>query len=226
MRFDRSSMSHVFSVLMLVSLLSVAASAKSGKEEAALPAPSQADSMGPMAPPGITLDNFGVVDGRIYRGEQPAPEDYTRLKSFGVSTIIDLREDAKSFAKESAEAAGLKYINIPMDDGDKPYDNQVADFLKAVTDESNGKVYVHCAGGRHRTGATIAAYRMAVNGWDADVAYKEMKAYDFYTRWGHGGYKTYVFDYYERMQKDPSSVPMAHVAPIAPEIADAMIDLK
>jgi protein tyrosine/serine phosphatase len=72
---------------------------------------------------------------------------------------------------------------------------------------------VHCAGGRHRTGATIAVYRMAKQGWSAEAAYREMKAYDFYTRWGHGGYKTYVFDYYKRMQEAPSSVPAAYTAP-------------
>lgn len=167
------------------------------------------DSMGPMQVPGINIENFGVVDGHIYRGNQPEQADYAALKRFGITTVVDLRKDAKPYARESAEAAGLKYVNIPMDDGDKPYDEQVATFLATVTDPSNGKCFVHCAGGRHRTGATIAVYRIAIQGWSADDAYREMKAYDFYTRWGHGGYKTYVFDYYDRMRKNPASVPVA-----------------
>jgi protein tyrosine/serine phosphatase len=170
------------------------------------------DSMGPMEVPGINIKNFGVVNGHIYRGRQPKEDDYAALKALGITTVVDLRQDAEPYARQAAEAAGLKYVNIPMDDGDKPYDEQIATFLATVTDPANVKCYVHCAGGRHRTGATIAAYRMAKQGWSADAAYREMKAYDFYTRWGHGGYKTYVFDFYKRMQEDPSSVPAAYVA--------------
>lgn len=168
------------------------------------------DSYGPIVVPGVEIKNFGVVDGHIFRGRQPDEEDYAALKRFGIRTIIDLRGDAKSWARQEAEAAGLRYINIPMDDKDRPYDNQIAEFLKAVTNPDHGKVYVHCAGGRHRTGATIAVYRMAIEGWSAEDAYNEMKAYDFYTRWGHKGYKTYVFDYFNRMQTTPASVPASY----------------
>jgi protein tyrosine/serine phosphatase len=159
--------------------------------------------------PGVEIKNFGVVNGHIYRGNQPDIADYAALKRLGITTVVDLRNDARPYAKQAAEAAGLKYVNIPMDDTDRPYDEQIAAFLKVVTDPAFGKCYVHCAGGRHRTGATIAVYRMAVQGWTAEAAYNEMKAYDFYTRWGHGGYKTYVFDYYTRMKANPASVPMA-----------------
>ena len=41
----------------------------------------------------------------------------------------------------------------------------------------------------------LAVYRMEVDGWDVDRAYQEMKDYDFYTRFGHGCYKDYVYDY-------------------------------
>ncbi len=169
------------------------------------------DSMGPMEVPGIEIKNFGIVDGRIYRGQQPEAGDYAALKALGISTVIDLRNDPKGYARQSAEAAGLKYVNIQMDDKAEPTDEQIATFLQTVNDQANGKCYVHCAGGRHRTGATIAVYRMTKLGWDADAAYREMKAYDFYTRFGHGGYKTYVFDYYKRMHDNPSSVPVAHL---------------
>jgi tyrosine-protein phosphatase SIW14 len=168
--------------------------------------------MGPMQVPGVNIKNFGVVAGHIYRGNQPDEADYAALKALGISTVVDLRDDARPYAKHAAEAAGLTYINIPMNDTDRPYDEQIAAFLKIVTNPAYGKCFVHCAGGRHRTGVTIACYRMAVQGWSADAAYSEMKAYDFYTRWGHGAYKTYVFDYYKRMQTDPTSVPMAFTA--------------
>jgi hypothetical protein len=42
-----------------------------------------------------------------------------------------------------------------------------------------------------------AIYRFNNDGWDYNQAYKEMKNYDFYTRWGHGEIKKYVEDYWQ-----------------------------
>ena len=170
------------------------------------------NSLGPLALPGIRLENFGVVDGRIYRGGQPEKSDYAALKTIGVNTVIDLRADFERAAKASAEAAGLRYLNIPMVGQQKPTDAETAAFIRALDDLPNGVVYVHCAGGRHRTGSMIAIYRMVRDGWDVNKAYDEMLKFDFYTRFGHGGFKDYVFDYFKRMSADPASVPFAYAA--------------
>jgi protein-tyrosine phosphatase len=183
---------------------------------------SAANSMGPMELPGVSLKNFGIIDGRIYRGAQPDKDDFSELKNIGVTTVIDLRLDAKSGSRERAEAAGLKYVNIPIDDGKQPTDADVAAFLKLLDEVNTSKVYVHCAGGRHRTGSMLAIYRMVRNGWTVEQAYDEMLAYDFYTKWGHKGFKTYVFDYWNRMQSDASSVPAAYCAPSAGTVAETV----
>jgi len=175
-------------------------------------------SLQPISLQGISINNFGVVDGHIYRGEQPKGTDYAALAAIGVKTIIDLREDASSSSAKNAKAAGLKYINIRIDGHGIPTDAQAAEFLKSVDDPANGVVYVHCAGGRHRTGSMIAIYRMVEDGWTIDQAYKEMLAYDFYTSGGHQGFKTYVFDYYQRMTSNPSTVPTAYHAPVKPAL--------
>jgi len=184
-------------------------------------------SMKPISVPGVSIDNFGVVDGYIYRGEQPVGKDYAALAAIGVKTIIDLRADALSRSARDAKAAGLNYINIPIDGHASPTDAQAGQFLKDVKNPDLGVIYVHCAGGRHRTGSMIAIYRMAEDGWTADKAYQEMLAYDFYTSGGHGGFKTYVFDYYNRMISRPSSVPVAYspsiAAPVAPKPAEAKV---
>jgi protein tyrosine/serine phosphatase len=160
----------------------------------------------------VKLANFGIVDGRIYRGEQPGKDDYRALAGLGVTTIIDLREDAKSASRGYAEAAGLKYVNIKIDGHGQPTDDDVATFLKVLDESPDAKVYVHCAGGRHRTGSMIAVYRMVHDGWTLERAYDEMLAYDFYTSNGHKGFKTFVDDYWQRMNANPSSVPAAAVA--------------
>lgn len=174
----------------------------------AVVAPAMRDTFQPIDVQGLTLSNFGVVDGKFYRGDQPKGDEFRQLKALGVTTVIDLRLDAKRESKGLAEAAGLVYVNIPIDDSKRPTDQDVVTFMK-VLDEMEGSAYVHCAGGRHRTGSMIAVYRMTQNAWNVDQAYQEMLNYDFYTRWGHGGFKDFVFEYYERMQADPQSVPVA-----------------
>lgn len=148
----------------------------------------------------VHIDNFGQMDERFYRGAQPKERDFQALADLGIKTIIDLRDDAVSYEKRDAEAAGMKYVNIPMSDSSYPKDEQIAEFLKIVNDPATGKFYVHCAGGRHRTGVMGAVYRYNYYGWDYDKVYKEMKDYDFYTRWGHGAMKDYVSDYWQKIQ--------------------------
>ena len=113
---------------------------------------------------------------------------------------IDLRDDPTNYEKSAAEATGLRYVSIPMSDSRRPSDQQIEQFLKLVDEPETGRFYVHCAGGRHRTGVMGAVYRINHDGWDFDGTYKEMKTYDFYTRWGHGAMKDYVQDYYGRLR--------------------------
>ena len=148
----------------------------------------------------IKIKNFGQMDERFYRGAQPKQEDYKELAAIGVNTIIDLRDDPEDFAKAAAEAAGMKYINIPMSDKKRPQEEQIEKFLSTVNDPATGAFYVHCAGGRHRTGVMGAMYRYNHNHWNYDQVYKEMKQYDYYSRWGHGALGDYVKDYYQHIQ--------------------------
>ena len=148
----------------------------------------------------IRIKNFGQVDERFYRGAQPRQEDYKELAALGIKTIIDLRDDPTKYEKREAEAAGMRYINIPMSDTKYPKDAQIEEFLKLVNDPATGAFYAHCVGGRHRTGVMGAVYRFNKYGWNYDQVYKEMKDYDYYSRWGHGAMKEYVQDYWQRIQ--------------------------
>ena len=46
-----------------------------------------------------------------------------------------------------------------------------------------------------------AVYRMTQDGWNADQAYQEMKRYRFEGFPGHPALKTFVYDYYSRVQR-------------------------
>ena len=148
----------------------------------------------------VTIKNFGQMDDRFFRGAQPKENEYRELAALGIKTIIDLRDDAKGYGKEAVESLGMRYVNIPMSDKDYPPAEKIAEFLKLVDDPSTGKFYVHCAGGRHRTGVMGAVYRFNHYGWDFEQVYAEMKKYDFYTRWGHGEMKKFVKDYAVNIQ--------------------------
>ena len=170
-----------FSVLLAVIALVLASSANAFSQEAEKSK--------------VTIKNFGQMDERFFRGGQPKEDEYGELAALGIKTVIDLREDTEEYSKEKAEAAGLHYVNIPMIAKKYPESSQVEQFIKLVDDPSTGKFYVHCAGGRHRTGAMGAVYRFNHYNWNFDQVYAEMKKFDFYTRWGHGDFKKFVQDY-------------------------------
>jgi len=157
----------------------------------------------------IKIKNFGKMDDRLYRGAQPKEEDYKDLAALGVKTVIDLQDNPTGYEKRAVEAIGMRYVNLPMSDSSYPKQESIDAFLKLVNDPSTGVMFVHCAGGRHRTGVMGAVYRFNVNHWNLDQAYSEMKDYDFYTRFGHGDLKTFVEDYSRKM---PATSPAAAVS--------------
>lgn len=149
----------------------------------------------------VRIKNFGCVNEAFYRGAQPQEKDYAALAAMGIKTIIDLQRDGKSEEQASVEAQGMKFYRIGMSDRSQPSAEQAELFLKIVNDPANQPVFVHCAGGRHRTGAMSAIYRITHDGWSADQAFLEMKRYDFEYGMGHGSLKRYVYDYYSRIDQ-------------------------
>lgn len=154
----------------------------------------------------VRIRNFGQMDERFFRGGQPKEDDYRNLAALGIKTVIDLTDDPKWYEKSAVEALGMRYVNIPMSDSQYPKDSQIVQFLKLIDDPSTGKFFVHCVGGRHRTGVMGAVYRFNNYHWNFDQVYAEMKNYDFYTRWGHGNMKKFVEEYAVKYQRNDSAV--------------------
>lgn len=162
--------------------------------------------------PTVKIKNFGQMDDRFYRGGQPKETDYQSLADLGIKTIIDLRQDSEAYEKRIAESLGMTYVNIPMSDSTYPRQEQIDQFLKLVDDPSTGKFFVHCAGGRHRTGVMGAVYRFNHYKWNYDQVYAEMKDYDFYTRFGHGDMKKFVQDYAQKFEVNAANTPVTATA--------------
>jgi len=148
------------------------------------------------AQPRIRIDNFGQVNANYYRGAMPKGQDFADLAALGVKTLIDLTgDDLQGAERTLTERAGMKFFRIPMTTHVPPTTTELASFMKIVTDPANQPVFVHCVGGRHRTGVMTAAYRMTRDGWTAEQAFKEMKKYDFGADFLHAEFKQFVYGY-------------------------------
>jgi tyrosine-protein phosphatase SIW14 len=146
--------------------------------------------------PSIRIDNFSRVDTRLYRGAQPQGSDFADLKALGIKTIVDLTsKDTDPDEQALAEAAGLTYVSIPMSTRTVPTNAQIAQFLSLVNDPAGQPVYVHCVGGRHRTGVMTAIYRMTHHGFSGDQAFKEMKGFKYGADFLHPEFKEFVYSY-------------------------------
>jgi len=184
MKFARKSSLTTIATLALVFAFSTLSFAK-GKESSF---------------PNIKISNFGQMDENFYRGARPKPEELRNLAALGIKTVIDLTDNSREREEPAVVAAGMRYINIPIVDKTYPGADQISAFLKVANDPATGKFYVHCAGGRHRTGIMGAVYRFNHDHWNYEQAYAEMKQYDFYTSNGHGKQLDFIQDYWQQFQ--------------------------
>lgn len=160
-----------------------------------LNAPASASQVAGLAQ--IDIDNFARVDDAYFRGAQPMGDDYADLKALGIKTIINLTSDEDgSFDERAAvEAQGMTYVHIPMSTRRAPTDEELASFLTVVNGTDHQPVYVHCVGGRHRTGVMTAVYRMTKDGISGEEAFKEMKQFKYGPDFLHPEFKNFVYKF-------------------------------
>jgi len=143
----------------------------------------------------IRIDNFAKVNDAYFRGAQPVGSDYTDLARLGVKTVINLigDEDLDRTEQSSVEQHGMRYVLIPMSTRKAPTSQQLETFLSVVNDPASQPVYVHCVGGRHRTGVMTAVYRMTKDGISGAEAFSEMKRFNFGPDFLHPEFKKFVY---------------------------------
>jgi protein tyrosine/serine phosphatase len=150
--------------------------------------------------PALQIKRFARVNESYYRGAEPRRhEDYERLASLGIRTVIDLKHEGIATESMIVRQLGMRFHSIPLSPSAAPSDDAVAQFLKIVTDPANAPVFVHCEGGHDRTGALTAIYRMTHDGWTADRAYREMKRYGYGSNIVGSALKEFVFNYERRL---------------------------
>src|SRR5215212_3975439 len=144
----------------------------------------------------IRIENFGQINPNYYRGSQPKPGDYADLAGLGVRTVINLTsDDGQADERVVVEHAGMQYVGMPMTTRIVPTPTQISEFLRIVNDPAKQPVFVHCVGGRHRTGVMTAIYRMTSDRWTAEQAFAEMKRFRFGADFLHPEFKQFVYGF-------------------------------
>jgi uncharacterized protein (TIGR01244 family) len=182
---------HLAAVLVALSVAAapIAAQPRSGEQ----PSTPRADTAN------LRIDNFGKVSAHYYRGAQPQGADYAQLAALGIKSVVNLTsDDAEANEQAMVERAGMQYFQIPMTTHEPPSAATLEEFLRLVRDPASQPVYVHCVGGRHRTGVMTAVYRMTADGWTAERAFNEMKQYKFGADFLHPEFKQFVYAYRPR----------------------------
>ena len=185
-RYTTGAGAHVPAFLLILSLAAPAAALAIDPQPASAPADASK----------VRIDNFGQVNPTYYRGAQPEGRDYADLAALGVRTVINLTsDDARTDEASMVEKAGMTYVQIPMTTRQPPTQAELATFLSIVNDPTRQPVFVHCVGGRHRTGVMTAVYRMTQDGWSGDQAFQEMKKFIFGPSFLHPECKSFVYGY-------------------------------
>ncbi len=152
-------------------------------------------------PPGI--HRFERIDPHLYRGGQPGEAGFRALAKMGIRTIVDLREKTQRarWEKRVVESLGMRFVAVPMT-MHAPTDAQIEHVLALFNASEDWPVFVHCQGGRDRTGTVIACYRIAHDGWSNRKAFEEAKQ--------HGismfdiGLRNYILNFKKPAQAPPA----------------------
>lgn len=125
------------------------------------------------------IANLAQPGEGIYSGGQPTAEAATwqQLRALGVTTVINLRTEAEMAGideREQVADAGLTYVSIPVA-GAGDVNQQNADLLRRIIEQTNGSVLVHCASG-NRVGALLAINAAERRSLSVDEAIRYGKA--------------------------------------------------
>ena len=133
---------------------------------------SDRSSLRPVLIASSELPNAYHLTDNFYRGGQPTEEGYRMLSKMGIKTIISFRTHKPN--KELIENLGMESVHIPLNPA-LITPAQMTRFLRVISNPARQPVYIHCRYGSDRTGAMVAAYRMAAQQWSQSQALTEMK---------------------------------------------------
>lgn len=144
------------------------------------------------APHPAPIDNFQiVVPDRVYRSGQPRGDaEWDYLARLGIKTVVKLnRFSAEVDETEEFRLAakhGIKVVPIYLQPDDWPHNwnpwaspdpQKLMQAVGVLEARGEGKILVHCAHGKDRTGLVVAVFSVRNRNLCKDAAYDEMRYY-------------------------------------------------
>jgi protein-tyrosine phosphatase len=117
--------------------------------------------------------NYSTITDNLFIGTTPAVDDYPRLRGLGVGLVINMRWEQRPTPDPHHEPLNLLWLRTI----DSPFfpisiPKLIHGATAAIeTIRGGGKVYAHCAGGRHR-GVAMGAAVLIAQGYDPHAAMK------------------------------------------------------
>ncbi len=120
-------------------------------------------------------ENFHRVADGIYRSGQPSRAEFRELAADGFKSDLNLREYHSD--KRALRGLGITEYRFPVAAGSLT-EEQLFEALKIIRDVPR-PILIHCWHGSDRTGAVVAAYRIAFEQWPVTKALEEMRRKEF-----------------------------------------------
>ncbi len=121
--------------------------------------------------------DFSEISPDLLIGTTPNTANYDRLRALGVHLVINMRVTRPPYP--DTHQPPLNFLWLPVPDT-MFFPIPVFMLMRGTqaalkTIESGGRVYAHCAGGRHRSVA-LGSCLLIAQGYDAEAAMKLIKA--------------------------------------------------
>ena len=124
--------------------------------------------------------NFSEITSDLFIGSAPSLKDYDQLRELGVRLIIDMRFASRpklDLHHQPISTLWLPSIDSPLFPISIPKLTRGAQ-IALETIRAQGKVYTHCAYGRHR-GVAMGACILIAQGYDPQAAMELIAARRF-----------------------------------------------
>jgi uncharacterized protein (TIGR01244 family) len=122
--------------------------------------------------------NSSVFASKVYFAGQPESADFAEYARLGVKVVINLRPASEmegvSFNEaEAAKAAGLEYVNVPLE-GARAEEFDASKIFAYLAKAGEAKVLLHCVAA-NRAGFVWSLYRGTQEGLGVEEAIAEGK---------------------------------------------------
>lgn len=152
----------------------------------------------------VCWHNLHQLDELGWRSNQPTPARLKKLKSRGITTVVNLRGPSRwgSYAleKEACERLGLNLINHRMYSRAMP---KVEDVLatKQLFDSLTGPTLFHCKSGADRAGICSALYVLLKQQGSVEQAQQQLSFKYLHIKHSKTGRLDYFLDAYRRFNQ-------------------------